>query len=200
MIFICLSVKEAVLAPPLKKMSAKDVVENNYNQQNLLEKFKCVGDWKVDKKNDRFVLIGESRNSSIYIKSNDKITRGPKEFIFDFSVEDPQKIYGIIYGHSGIIIENGQIYKVFFNETYSSYNKLAKSRFEVKYLPKFLDNTVEIATGYEPLGETGIQCVIYINGIGSTIACPDGDVSFGVYLAAENKISISGFRWQIGSH
>lgn len=60
-------------------------------------------------------------------------------------------------------------------------------------------NTLEINTGYDPTGGPNQVCIIYVNGVGVQVDCPNADKSFGVYIGPKNNVTIGNIRWGIGS-
>jgi len=197
----CVIADAEVLEPPPKVLDAKDVIIERYSSGKQLELFDYIGHWEAKQINGSLSIIGKSMDAPIYLISNNKLSKKPKSFKLDFIVEDINKEYGFIFGNQGILIRDNNIYSATFNGTTRSLEIIKGSR--SKPLPSIKDNnfyTLDINTGYDPIGRGTLGCTIYINGVGISPNCPNEDSVFGVYLGEQNSITIMNIRWGIGSH
>jgi hypothetical protein len=188
-----------MLFPPIKIPFAKDVTLEKYAQGQLLNLFKYRGKWEMKNIKKKLTLVGTSDEAPIYLISEDKLSKQPKAFKFDFIIHDSSGEFGFIYGKLGIIIRNGKVYPASYDAKANALN-LSSRNGETIYLStgeKF--NTLSIDTGYDQTGGASQICVIYINGIGITFKNPDVDSEFGVYVGPNNSIMVNNFRWGIGT-
>lgn len=195
----CGTVSAAVLSPPTKIPFAKDVIIEKYAHGQPLSLFSYIGKWEVKTFRKSLFLVGTSDKSPVYLISNDKLSKKPKSFKTDFIVGDISKECGFIYGDVGVILVNNQIYPARFDSKTNILKVSSTNRKTINQITKGNMNTLEINTGYDPTGGPNQVCIIYVNGVGVQVDCPNADKSFGVYIGPKNNVTIGNIRWGIGS-
>lgn len=185
-----------VISPPKNIPFADDVVIEKYTIDEPLKLFRYTGKWEAKKIGEKISIIGTSNETPIYLISNDYLSRKPKSFKFDFIVHDINKESGFLYGENGILLKGDRIFPAKFQ------GKMMIITGNPKFIQHSTSNniyTLDIDTGYDPIGGETRVCTIYINGVGITLNCPNEDKSFGVYIGPQNSITIGNIRWGIGS-
>lgn len=190
------TVSAEVLSPPTKILFAKDVIIEKYAHGQPLKLFRYSGKWEEKEVSKKLSIVGMADETSSFLISIDKLSRKPKSLKLDFIIQDKSKEYGVIYGEIGVIVRNDTMYPCVYD---SKFNIVKIDSFKGKAIEQGKTNTLEIDTGYDPTGEPYQVCVVYINGVGVSLNCPNTENHFGIYLAPKNSITINNIRWGIGS-
>lgn len=188
-----------VLNPPERIPFAKDIIIKKYSTGNPLKLFVISGKWEeLREPNKNIILVGTSDENEAILVSIDKLSKKPKSFKLDFTIQNKNGEFGFIFGEIGIIVKGGKICPAVFS---NKRKLLTKSASECTKISQGISssNTLAIDTGYDPINGGKLICTIYINGSGISFNNPDVDSPFGVYISKKNSISISNIRWGIGS-